>query len=220
VPSSVPLGASRYARYEDGRARLEPGSTLLMYTDGVVERRGESLDAGLERLERAACSAGADPAALCRGVVDTLLPGGAARDDAALLAARVLELGVSLELRLAAEIDSIPPLRRVLGRWLEEAGAGVAEADEITLACSEACANAVEHAYAPGPAAIEVSAELSPPGEVVIRVHDSGRWRPPRGEHRGRGMLLMEGLMESVDVDAQGTGTTVTLSRRLAEPSR
>jgi hypothetical protein len=33
-------------------------------------------------------------------------------------------------------------------------------------------------------------------------------------------MLLMEGLMESVDVDAQGTGTTVTLSRRLAEPSR
>ena len=55
-----------------------------------------------------------------------------------------------LELRLPADVDTIPPLRRVLGRWLREAEATTVEIEEISLACSEACANAIEHAYAPG----------------------------------------------------------------------
>ncbi len=46
-----PLGvATRFGR---GEARIEPGSTLVLYTDGLVERRTEVIDEGLERLRRA-----------------------------------------------------------------------------------------------------------------------------------------------------------------------
>jgi serine phosphatase RsbU (regulator of sigma subunit)/anti-sigma regulatory factor (Ser/Thr protein kinase) len=215
LPGSVPLGAVANARYEDVEARLEPGSTLVLYTDGVIERPGERLDVGLDRLASVAGGAGTDPGRLCEAIISSLLAMGATRDDAALLTVASLELGETLRLRVAAEVESLPPLRRVLGRWLGEAGAGPAELEDISLACSEACANAIEHAYGPGPASIEVTSELSPDGEAVISVRDFGRWRPPRGEHRGRGMRLMEGLMDIVRVDPGDGGTTVTLRRRL-----
>ena len=39
LPGSVPLGAARHVRYEDHVMVLEPGSVLVLYTDGFVERR-------------------------------------------------------------------------------------------------------------------------------------------------------------------------------------
>ena len=215
VPGSVPLGAVRHPRYEEVEARLEPGASLIVYTDGVVERPDRALDEGLELLRRAVSSADHEPSHVCDAIIQTMLPDGATRDDAALLVARALPLSGSLELRLPAEVDTIPPLRRVLGRWLREAKATDREIAEITLACSEACANAIEHAYPPGPAALEVSASVSDQSEIVIRVRDFGSWRPPRGSHRGRGMVLMRGLMHSVDVDSGAAGTVVCLARHL-----
>ncbi len=199
-------------------ARLEPGASLIVYTDGVVERPDRALDEGLELLRRAVSQADHEPSHVCDAIIQTMLPDGATRDDAALLVARALPLSGSLELRLPAEVDTIPPLRRVLGRWLREAKASDREIEEITLACSEACANAIEHAYPPGPAALEVSASVSEQSEIVIRVRDFGSWRPPRGSHRGRGMVLMRGLMHSVDVDSGADGTVVCLARHLEAP--
>ena len=213
---SVPLGAVRYASYEEVETRLDPGATLVLYTDGVIERPGEPLDAGLERLLEAATRADRDPLGICDAIVGALLPDGATRDDAALLAVRALPLSNPLELRLPADVDTIPTLRRLLGRWLGEAEASRTEVEEISLACSEACANAIEHAYAPGPAAIEVTATVTEDPQVLISVRDFGTWRPPRGSHRGRGMVLMKGLMDAVEVDKGDDGTTVRLARRLA----
>jgi anti-sigma regulatory factor (Ser/Thr protein kinase) len=215
MPGSVPLGAVRFAHYEDVEARLEPGASLVLYTDGVVERHGVSLDVGLERLREAVCRTDCEPVAMCDTIIRDVLPGGATHDDAALLVGRALPLADPLELRLPADVDTIPSLRRVLGRWLREADASSSEIEEVTLACSEACANAIEHAYAPGPAALEVTASVSQAGEAVICVRDFGSWRPARGAHRGRGMVLMNGLMDSVDVDSGNGGTTVRLARRL-----
>ena len=213
---SVPLGAVRYASYEEVETRLDPGATLVLYTDGVIERPGEPLDAGLERLLEAATRADRDPLGICDAIVRALLPEGATRDDAALLVVRALPLSNPLELRLPADVDTIPTLRRLLGRWLGEAEASRTEVEEISLACSEACANAIEHAYAPGPAAIEVTATVTEDPQVLISVRDFGTWRPPRGSHRGRGMVLMKGLMDAVEVDKGDHGTTVRLARRLA----
>ena len=213
---SVPLGAVRYASYEEVETRLDPGATLVLYTDGVIERPGEPLDAGLERLLEAATRADRDPLRICDAIVGALLPDGATRDDAAILAVRALPLSNPLELRLPADVDTIPTLRRLLGRWLGEAEASRTEVEEISLACSEACANAIEHAYAPGPAAIEVTATVTEDPQVLISVRDFGTWRPPRGSHRGRGMVLMKGLMDAVEVDKGDHGTTVRLARRLA----
>ncbi|MFE6282653.1 SpoIIE family protein phosphatase [Streptomyces sp. NPDC057877] len=67
---------------------LEPGSTLLLYTDGLVETPGSDLDTGLDRLRRHALTLAQEPLdALCDQVLDHVPPG--STDDVALLALRV-----------------------------------------------------------------------------------------------------------------------------------
>jgi anti-sigma regulatory factor (Ser/Thr protein kinase) len=98
---------------------------------------------------------------------------------------------------------------------LHEAGATQAEAEDLALASCEACANAIEHAYGPAPGVLEVSASMSESGEARVAIRDHGSWRPPRGRNRGRGLQLMEGLTDSVEVIRDEDGTTVQLCRRL-----
>ena len=53
-------------------------------------------------------------------------------------------------------------------------------------------------------------------GEIMATVRDSGTWRDKRGEHRGRGLNIIQELMDDVQVAAQDDGTVVTMRRRLA----
>ncbi|MFD3530734.1 SpoIIE family protein phosphatase [Streptomyces sp. NPDC058664] len=53
-PQDILLGAMVSARYQERRTALRPGDTLLLYTDGLVERRHDSLGSGLGRLVAAA----------------------------------------------------------------------------------------------------------------------------------------------------------------------
>ena len=76
LPGSVPLGAVRYARYEEVEGRLEPGATLLLYTDGIVERPGEPLDEGLARLRDAVAGRDLEPQAMCEHGPGRDAPGG------------------------------------------------------------------------------------------------------------------------------------------------
>jgi anti-sigma regulatory factor (Ser/Thr protein kinase)/putative methionine-R-sulfoxide reductase with GAF domain len=215
LPGSAPLGATRQPTYEQCEHAIEPGYRLVLYTDGLVERPGESLDAGLDRLTTLVRDGGEDVERLGDRLVGELLPEGASEDDAALLIARSLPLSQSLLTRLPADVESIPLMRRMLGRWLQEAGATRAQAEDLALAASEACANAIEHAYGPGPGILEVSASRSSGGEALVAVRDYGTWRQPRGANRGRGLMLMEGLTDSVEVVRGEDGTTVQLCRRL-----
>jgi len=73
---------------------VDRGSTLLLYSDGLVERRGESLDVGLERLRTVAeglAAAGADLDELVDGLLARLVDvqGERADDDVALIAVRL-----------------------------------------------------------------------------------------------------------------------------------
>ena len=123
-------------------------------------------------------------------------------------------VGDRLETEWPATPDSLGGIRTLLRRWLRTHGAGDAETYDITVAVQEACANAIEHAYGPGAASFTVEAELA---DRVVRlaVRDRGRWRDPRGEHRGRGLALMRALMDDVQVHAAEGGTEVVLVRRL-----
>jgi PAS domain S-box-containing protein len=82
---SLPLGLvdARVPRVE-ATFDLAPGEGFLLYTDGLVERRGESLDTGFARL-LAAAGGDADPAALTAA----LLPSGGGEDDVCVLAVRL-----------------------------------------------------------------------------------------------------------------------------------
>jgi serine phosphatase RsbU (regulator of sigma subunit)/anti-sigma regulatory factor (Ser/Thr protein kinase) len=216
LPSTggVALGVSRGSRYEELECPLPTGSTLVLYTDGVVEVRGESLDEGLERLRRIAARGIADVEALCDTVIEEMVADGRPADDVALLAAYITPLDERLLTRWPARAETLTSVRHLLRRWLRHQGATDDEIYDITVACQEACANAVEHAYAPGDEAFEVEA-VRLNGAVEISIRDHGQWRRARGTHRGRGMPLMEALMDSVHVQHTAEGTVVVLRRSL-----
>jgi serine phosphatase RsbU (regulator of sigma subunit)/anti-sigma regulatory factor (Ser/Thr protein kinase) len=208
------LGASRASRYREIECRVPTGSTIVLYTDGVVEVRGESLDDGLERLRRIGARGAASVDALCDTIIGEMVVDGRPPDDVALLAARVTPLEDRLLTRWPARSDALAQVRHLLRRWLRHEGATDDEIYDVTVACQEACANAVEHAYAPGEEAFEVEA-MRLGDDIEISVRDRGQWRRARGSHRGRGMPMMEALMDSVHVQHTAEGTVVVLRRTL-----
>jgi anti-sigma regulatory factor (Ser/Thr protein kinase) len=213
---SVPVGASDPAVFREASAVLPPGSSLLLYTDGLVERRDEALDKRLENLAAVAGAAGEDLNALCERVIEAVLDRGEPGDDVALLAVRPLPAASDrISLTLPAEPASLGGLRRRLARFLHATGASEIEQYEVTLTICEAAGNAIEHAYGPGDASYEVEVAFAS-GELVATVRDSGSWRERRDQHRGRGLSIIEKLMDDVTVTAEAEGTVVTMRRRLA----
>ncbi len=210
----LPFGVRSDSDYSESSVTVGPGSTLLLYTDGLVERRGEPIDHGLERLRGLAAGTPTDPDSLCDRVLDALLEG-AHPDDVALLAVHAVAPDrESLVLELAADADELAGLRRRLRDWLDDAGAGPQETPDIVLATCEAAANAVEHAYGPGEASFTVSARIAG-DEVTVDVRDRGTWRTQRDQKRGRGLAVMRETMDRVEVDTGEEGTNVRLRRRL-----
>ena len=60
IQGSLPIGVSQ-GPCPTTTIQIEPGSLILMYTDGLVERRGEGIKPGLEKLKRALRTAPAEP---------------------------------------------------------------------------------------------------------------------------------------------------------------
>ncbi len=133
-------------------------------------------------------------------------------DDLALLVLAIdeVDVGGPLDLRVPADPEALAGLRAAVRRWLAATPASEAEAQNLLVAIGEATANAVEHAYGPEGGPVEVRLELVD-STLVARVVDRGDWRPARGEHRGRGAMLMRGLCDEVDIEQGQSGTTVTL---------
>ena len=208
----MPLGVSPTATYASQTFLLPTGAILLLYTDGLVERRGESIDLGLERL-RALGERFSDVEALCASVVERLV-GEEPNDDVAFVAVRVPPLTDHLTISFPATAESLADIRYLLRRWLASRGAGDEESYDIVVASQEACANAVEHAYGPGRAEIELDA-IHADGRVTVTISDRGHWRPSRSENRGRGLPMMRALMDTVEIRQRDDGTDVVLTRRL-----
>ncbi len=217
---SVPVGAADPTAFREGADVVAPGSTLVLYTDGLIERRGVPLERRLQQLAQTAGEAEPALERLCEAVLHGLLADEDPEDDVALLVVRPqLTDSDRIALSLPAEPESLVGLRRRLGRFLHAAGATDAEAFEITLSVCEAAGNAIEHAYGPVDASFRVEV-TSDGADVVANVRDEGAWRERRGEHRGRGLKIMDGLMDEVDVAHADGGTVVTMQRRLTAQQR
>jgi PAS domain S-box-containing protein len=212
-----PLGVGADEEYVEAVEPVQPGTTLVIYTDGLVEQPGVAPDVTLARLAKNALAIGpSDPDVLCEHLLKAQLGEGQPRDDVAFVAIHTVPLsGERLELRLPAEPKALSSVRRALARWLEQAGATAEDAQSIQLACHEACTNAIEHGYRFGEATFDVIGELRD-GELTLSVVDSGGWRGAGDADRGRGFALMEGLMDGVEVTPGRDGTTVVMTRRLA----
>ena len=210
---AAPLGAFSYGRVQEHGLRLVPGETLVMYTDGLVERPGTPLTESIDALVAAVKDA-TSVDDLCRRAIERMVPPGRLRDDVAIVAIQNAEIAGALDLRLPADPKILAEVRHLLRRWLRHNGANYSQTLEITLAVSEACTNAIEHAYSPAPAAFRLSA-IARDGQLTFVVSDAGSWRSPRGHDRGRGLTIIRAAMDDVEVNAYGTGTEIAMHRRI-----
>jgi anti-anti-sigma factor len=212
--SGTVLGAPGRAPYSEGSVAIEPGATLLLYTDGLAERRGEPLDEGLGRVrDVAARHASADPARLTAWLLSDVLADTDQPDDVAVIAARLLP--GPLAARLPADPVQLAGVRRSVAAWASAAGLVDDLVEDLQLALGEALANAVEHAYAhggtgrgagdgkgDGTGACEYRVRRLPDGSLTVEVTDDGDWRPPPVDRgfRGRGLELISALAQDVEV--------------------
>lgn len=211
---SPPLGTVTYRRFTEEIELLAPGESLVLYTDGLVEDPGRPLAEGIDRLFEA-IRGGESPELICRAAFAQASPEAGTRDDAAIIAVQSDEIPADLCLDLPAHPAALERSRRSLRRWLRRQGVEEPVLGQVVLAAGEACTNAIEHAYPPAPANFRLEATVRD-GMLSISVSDQGEWREPRGQHRGRGMAIMNAVMDDVDVRAQDDGTRVALQKRVA----
>jgi anti-sigma regulatory factor (Ser/Thr protein kinase) len=212
IVPSVPLGAFLDARFQSVTVPVERGSVLVLYTDGLVERREVPIGEGIAALAGALAAANGSAEGVCDDIVARLVGGACAADDVAVLVLRVPERAPDrLRLRLPARPESLATMRRALRRWFSDHALSSNIVGAALLTTGEAASNAVEHA---GSAWFELDASIES-GVLEIEVRDHGRWRPPRGEGRGRGMHIMAHVADTVEISHSDTGTTVGISHVL-----
>ncbi|MGH3048590.1 MAG: ATP-binding protein, partial [Gaiellaceae bacterium] len=189
----------------------------LLFTDGLVERRGEPITASFDRLLDALAEAPAEVDALCEHVLNETATERGRDDDVAVLAVQLLDASVgTLELKLPATAHSVTIARHRLRDWLEEHAPEldpIARSD-VEVAWSEACSNVVRHAYGPADASFEACAAREE-NALRMTVRDTGQWRAPGQRSGGRGLPLMEQLSDELFIDRQADSTTVTMIRQL-----
>jgi PAS domain S-box-containing protein len=212
----LPSGSPR----KQASVPLPPGATLMLYTDGLVERRRVPLDEGINAAAQVLTAHAAQhPDTLADQVMSGMMPAGGFDDDVAVLIYR--HPPDPLTMRVSADSPTcLAAIRARLRQWLPQAGIGAEAGADILIAIGEASANALEHGTAgrgtgQEPVQITVMARVAD-DTMQVTVADTGKWRPPRGEStRGRGIAFMHALMDEVTISTAGPGTTVTMTKEL-----
>ncbi|MCV7366682.1 SpoIIE family protein phosphatase [Mycolicibacterium duvalii] len=213
---ATPLGLTYAPERPEARTTMPARSTLLLYTDGLVERRRESIDAGIAR---ATDVVQAHRSTALNELADIIMARLASqdgyRDDVALLLYR--QPG-PLELDIPAHVAELASSRAALREWLDRAGVGTEQSLDVLIAVGEAVANAIEHGHRDSPGGAVRLRAVALADQLHLTVADTGRWKVPAAvpsAHRGRGISLMRALMQEVTIDAQSAGTTVQMHTRI-----
>lgn len=208
LPAGAPLGLG--ARPAVATVRFTPGDTLLLFSDGVVERRRQSLSAGLGALAEAVAGAGSgDPRALC-AVASAAVPGTTEDDVAVLAVEHALKPSRSASIEVPAEPTAPGRVRRWLTAQLGEWRVPESVIGAAVLCTSELTTNALLHAGTAARVEIDLSAE-----RLLVSVADSGtrgavtRTQIDTLSSRGRGLGLIEELSDAWGTDPTVRGSTV-----------
>lgn len=214
---SVPLAVQRTDPRPQSSRPIALGSTLMLYTDGLVERRDEPIDDQIDRVTAVVTDTAELP---IEAVADTLLsrlaPEAGFDDDVALVLYR--RVSAPLVIDDDATPQMLSDVRRRLSGWLRANDVPETLAADIVLVVNEACSNCVEHAYREhDKGRMRVEADISQ-DSLRISVSDFGSWKTPPDDPgtRGRGLLLMEAMSDGMDVDGTPGGTTVAITFRPA----
>lgn len=189
-------------------------ATMILYTDGLIERRRRPLDEGI-RSAAATLHDGRDIDVdqLAAHVMDRLTPAGGFDDDVAFLLYR--QPG-PLQVAFPADAGQLAPVRQALREWLQRCAVPAQTLQGVLIAAGEACANAIEHGHRANPGApIELRA-IAYADRLRLVVTDTGQWKTPtHNPDRGRGVGLMRAMMHHVSIDSSSTGTTVEMYTRI-----
>ncbi|MEU8198440.1 SpoIIE family protein phosphatase [Microbispora amethystogenes] len=214
---SIPLAVRPGAERPEGQAVIPARATLMLYTDGLVERRRSPLNAGIDQASRAVQD-GRDAAVddLATQVMVRLAPADGYDDDVALLLYRH---PAPLEMAFPAESSQLAPVRRALRTWLAQCDLPAQTIQNVLVAAGEACANAIEHGHRDAPGDIVRLRAEAFVDNLRLVVADTGRWKSPKAEentHRGRGVALMRAMMQQVTITPGPSGTIVDMHTRIA----
>jgi PAS domain S-box-containing protein len=210
---SVPLAVHTDRRRPQESLVLTPGSTLLLFTDGLVERRGELIDDGIAHvadLLRQTVDSPVD--AVAELMLRELAPTRGYDDDVAIVVCRPPL--ASLRIEGDAAPDRLAVIRHRLTEWLRAIDLSDQLIADVVLAVGEACTNCIEHAYCGRPqGAMRVEADVEG-DQIHVKVVDFGSWKTPTAEpnFRGRGLPLIRALSDVCHFDSTGAGTTVAMS--------
>jgi serine phosphatase RsbU (regulator of sigma subunit)/anti-sigma regulatory factor (Ser/Thr protein kinase) len=192
------------------------GSMVLLYSDGLIERRREPLDEGIARVVRSVGANWNQPLdVVCDRVMDDALPA-SRRDDVALLALRSPVSTRDLFLmKMNATSYAVGRVRESLRSWLDAHALSPDDQLAILVSVGEACTNAVEHAYASMDNNLFRVEACRRGDEIICCVTDSGAWKDNAiRTARGNGLAIMHELMDHVDIERRAGGTAVTLTYR------
>ncbi len=195
---------------------MPPRSTLLLYTDGLVERRGDLIEDGMAR---AAHLVGGGRSSELDELADELMsslePAGGYPDDVAILLYRQ---PAPLKMDFTADVRHLAPSRDALRTWLTKVGVEPEQIQDMLVATGEAVANAIEHGHRNRPeGTISLRATAVVDG-LHVSVIDTGVWKIPRqvpNEYRGRGLSLMRCLVQDLSIHSNDAGTTVHMYARI-----
>ncbi|CAL9368409.1 hypothetical protein SUDANB120_00811 [Streptomyces sp. enrichment culture] len=220
VAGGPPLGTPPHEQpgagtgYPVTSVELHPGDTLVLCTDGLLERNGADRAAGMRDLVRAVSTGPTDVEELADVLCDLIGDAGG-RDDMALLLLRrrgtpAPRGGGPLRLRLAPGDPHGPSTARHLIRAAAAAWGARELTDEIELAADELMTNALVHTDGGGHVGLRMTAE----GRIRIEVEDSSSALPHRRQAgdwsvSGRGLLLVEELAQDWGVEPRGGGKCV-----------
>ena len=213
---SVPLAVSRKRSRPQSVVVLPPGSTLMLYTDGLVERREVSIDDGIARVsETVAGGLNLPVDGVADAVLSAMAPSTGYDDDIAIVVYR--QPYAPLKIEKAATAGQLSDIRHRLATWLRGAAIPEGMIADIVLAVNEAAANSIEHAYrGHKPAKVRVEGE-NDGARVHVRIVDKGSWKPESADPgvRGRGLLLIRAVSDWLEMECTPSGTTVDMSFRL-----
>jgi PAS domain S-box-containing protein len=205
---------------------LPPGATLMLYTDGLVERRNQPLDQGIDAAADAVAEHPQDhPDDVADHVMAAMTPAAGYDDDVAVLIYRHPPAPLTVQVP-ADDPSCLALLRTRLRQWLSAAGLRPPEATDVMIAAGEATANAFEHSPAGRPdgvAPVEITLTArAAHTQIQLTVTDTGTWRSPAADQeeptpgtRGHGLIFMHALMDDVTIEPSPRGTTVTLTKDL-----
>ncbi|MGW7041824.1 SpoIIE family protein phosphatase [Streptomyces avermitilis] len=218
VQGGLPLGLSaEFSRleYPVDTVELDPGETLLLCTDGLVEQPGADLDEGMQTLLELLRSGPDDVRDLADLLIDVAEERGG-DDDVALLLMRRQGLGRQSGGRLQQHVAPGDPEALTEARHMIRAAVrawGAREcADEIELVADELITNALMHTE--GSAIVTLRVLTGPDHRLRVEVEDSSSALPRRreageSEVSGRGLLLVDRLADVWGVEARGRGKCV-----------